>query len=49
MAIGDGARRTVFVRIEHRDAVAHGLGSKTEHAAELAATDHAKPCAGLNR
>ena len=49
MAVGHGARRTGFVRIEHGDAIAHGLSGKAEHAAELAATDHAKPCAGQNR
>jgi len=49
VAVRHGAGRTGFVRIEHGDAIAHRLGGKAEHAAELAATHHAKPCAGHNR
>ena len=49
MTVGDGARGARRIRIEHGDAVAHRLGRKTEHAAELAATDHAEPGAGKDR
>ena len=47
--IGDLRRWTVVLGHEDRDPVAHGLRRKGEHAAELAATEHAQGGPGEDR
>lgn len=49
MLVRDGARRARRIGIEHGDAVAHRLRGEAEHAAELAAADHAEPGARQDR
>ncbi|MNT58335.1 hypothetical protein D3C72_1957630 [compost metagenome] len=46
MLVRHHARRAVLVGIEHAHAIAHRLRRMREHAAELAAAQHAEPRAG---
>ncbi|MNR12866.1 hypothetical protein D3C85_1292430 [compost metagenome] len=49
MPVRHGAGRAVLIRVQHADAVAHGLRRMGEHAAELAAAEHAEPGTGQDR